>query len=226
MRNLLRPSTKRPLGNHHPNVFLATDQAHEVEVQVRKTSMVANPEPWSSGLDPDKDPDFRPSTRVTAIGDRKLYQVSAFYRYLPFYCLGFRALGIPVVTAFSLVVLLGVNFSWLTAMTNETIRGLIPMYLFGVAVSGPLGLRLLRMPFEIVLRKDSTVGARSWLRTIELRPQDIISIHTGGWSDPRRVQVHVRHKGGKICLFNQFCDFGDFLVRLRSLNPAVKIKGF
>ena len=130
-----------------------------------------------------------------------------------------------------MIVLIGiiawlVDLAHLITITNETIKGLICLFIVGVGVSAPLLLVLLRIPFEISINDDRTIGFRSWTGTVTLRPEEILSIRTGGFFDPQRRQLRIRHKGGKWCLVNAFSDFSDFLATLKVLNPAVEIKGF
>jgi hypothetical protein len=86
---------------------------------------------------------------------------------------------------------------------------------------------LITMPFAITVDEDERIiWFRDWFRSRGVHAADFISVTTGGWRDPNRANVEIRHKGGKLTLFNQFRDFRDFLERLKALNPSVDIRGF
>jgi hypothetical protein len=209
-----------------PRGFLAIEQVRVVELLVRKLVFDARPVPRTHGTDPSDDPEFRPQFAANKLDDRKIYRSPMIYRAFPLVLLGFCAIGTPILIAGIVVMLLGPSLLAWIGMANSTLQGMIVLFIFGVGVSGLLTLYFIKVPFEIAVKKDATLELRSWMRTIELRPQDIISIQTGGWNDPRRVEVRIRHEGGRMVLNNHFSDFREFLVTLKSLNPSIEIKGF
>jgi hypothetical protein len=172
------------------------------------------------------DPEFERFSASAKAGGRRIYQLPGIYRAIPLWCLAFCALGTVVVIVADVVMICAPAVTRPIAGLNETLKGMIPLFLVGVAALAILSGFLLSSPFEIAINGDHTIDFRGWTRTITLRPQDVLSIRTGSWGDPMCRGLTVRHKTGRLRLLNQFSDFHAFLDTLRSLNSAVEIKGF
>jgi len=85
-----------------------------------------------------------------------------------------------------------------------------------------MGYLFLRIPYEIQIRDDRIIEFRSVLRRTAITPEGILSIRA------KRSQMgfaDVRTSAGRIRLITQMDGFHEFLSRLKSLNPAVEIKG-
>ncbi len=226
MGDLVFGVEKSGFGGVSPCGFLGIENVRDVEALVHEALLDARPLRGHSVKGPCDDPEFRPIVGAGKLDDRMIHRLPDHHRALPLITLGLCAIGTPILIVGIILMLVGPGLlSWI-GMANSTLQGLIVLFIFGVGVSGLLTLYFIRVPYEIALKKDATIEFRSWMRTIEFRPEDIISVRTGGWNDPNRVQLHVRHKSGKMVLPNQFSDFRDFLVALKSLNPSVEITGF
>jgi hypothetical protein len=224
--NLVFGNEKARYGWVFPYGFLAIEQVRDVELLVHRW-ILSNPTiPQTFGIDPYNDPEFRTRLQAGKGEDRQVYRLSTPYRAFPLVLLGFCAIGTAILIVGIIVMLFRLDQPAWIPPASSTVQGMIPLLIFGVGASGLLALYFLKVPFEIAVKKDAMIEFRSWLRTYALRPQDIISIRTGGWNDPQRVQIDVRHKGGRLLLPNEFSDFRDFLVTLKSLNPSIEIKGF
>jgi hypothetical protein len=80
----------------------------------------------------------------------------------------------------------------------------------------------LRVPFEIRVRDDSTIEFRSMFRTTVVSPREIKSVRAKRYSVGL---VDVAHQRGAVHLLNQMDGFHDFIATIKSINPAVEIKG-
>jgi len=112
-------------------------------------------------------------------------------------------------------------------IANDVRRGVAeppPMWLFvpPIVFWGWFWYLMIRTPFELKIRQDQSVEFRSLFKRIVLAPQLIKSIKAPalvvGW-------VCVRHDSGKISMVNHFDGFYDFIWTLKSINPAIKVKG-
>ena len=87
---------------------------------------------------------------------------------------------------------------------------------------------VLTMPVEIAIHEDPTIALKSSFSRRSIPAADIISIRSFGWMyDPLGSCTQIRHKQGKIYLLNYyFPKFRDFLIAVKSMNPAVEISEF
>jgi hypothetical protein len=80
----------------------------------------------------------------------------------------------------------------------------------------------LRIPFEIKTHDDTSIEFRSVFRRTIISPIEIKSV----CAKPYALGfVDVVHQNGRVHLLSQMDGFHDFITTLKSLNPAVKIKG-
>ena len=89
--------------------------------------------------------------------------------------------------------------------------------------------RVLAMPIKIAIHDDRTIALKSSFRRCSIPAAEIISIRTVGfgWMDPHNSYTQFRHKQGKIYLLSYyFPEFRDFLITVKSLNPAVEVSEF
>jgi hypothetical protein len=213
--------------------FLAIDQAEAVENLVRETLFAAGTQPTNS---PGRS--TQQSAAPTAVS--KCYRLSLAMRLFQFVFL-----GAGILVAFCLLGNLVVFLAILIIQPQFIVDGLIPELgqfgAFGIAsaIAGGLGSLLtcllvcwlffrfaLGFPIEITVDEDRSINFRSRLRTVTIPVDNVVSIRTGDWFDPNRFQALVRHKSGKLLLVNHFSDFKDFLTTVKTLNPAIEIKGF
>jgi hypothetical protein len=80
----------------------------------------------------------------------------------------------------------------------------------------------LRIPVEIRIDETSRVHFRSVIRRQTLNMVDILSIKTPMLSPGF---VDVRYRGGTIHLMSRMDGFHDFIATLKSMNPAIEVKG-
>jgi hypothetical protein len=93
----------------------------------------------------------------------------------------------------------------------------------------PLALvthRLRTMPIQMTIDDDRTISFQSAIRSRSIPAAEIISIRTSGWMGYTSFYTVIRHKQGKIYLLNCFPQFRDFLITVKSMNPAVEVRGF
>jgi hypothetical protein len=113
--------------------------------------------------------------------------------------------------------------SYLFAVTHPTPFVFRVLLLIGLATFGWLMyLRVPKMPREISVTDDGWVDFRGREGIVRVQAADIRSIGQG----LGRGLVRVRHAGGKLWMFNRFQDFYDFLSTVKTLNPAIQVKGF
>jgi hypothetical protein len=129
---------------------------------------------------------------------------------------------------------------WLTTATKITLTTAAAV-LYVVAVSHPTPLaprllllaamivfgwlfyvRLPKMPTEIDLTHDGRVAFRSKRGAQEVHVDHIRSIGRG----LGRRTVRVKHGGGTLRLPGRINGFYDFLTSVKSMNPAIEIRGF
>jgi hypothetical protein len=80
----------------------------------------------------------------------------------------------------------------------------------------------LRIPFEIKVRDDGMIEFRSVFRRTIISPVEIESVRAKPYA---LGFIEVVHQNGRVHLLSQMDGFHDFITTLKSLNPAVKIKG-
>jgi len=112
-------------------------------------------------------------------------------------------------------------------------------YLYAVSHPTPLGPRLLllalmiifgwifyvrlpKMPTEIGVANDGWIEFRNRRGTHQVHVASIRSIGRG----IGRRTVRVRHGGGKLRLPDRVRNFYDFLATVKTMNPAIEIRGF
>ena len=80
----------------------------------------------------------------------------------------------------------------------------------------------LRIPFEITFRDDNLLEFKSVLKTTAVAPGDIVSIK----GTPLSLGfINVKHTGGTIRLLCQMTGLYELIYTVKTLNPAVEIKG-
>jgi len=111
--------------------------------------------------------------------------------------------------------------------------GVVGMIAFGLGTGTILLLaswlaihHALTMPTRITIDETGRIAFRGWRRTAEFRPDEIHSIKRGVSFNPQYAYAVVRLSRGKIYFQPQLRTFRDFLARLKTLNPAVEIRGF
>jgi len=80
----------------------------------------------------------------------------------------------------------------------------------------------LRIPFEITLRDDNLLEFKSVIKTTLVAPGDLVSIKDAPLS---LGFINVKHTGGTIRLLCQITGLYELIYTLKTLNPAVEIKG-
>jgi hypothetical protein len=80
----------------------------------------------------------------------------------------------------------------------------------------------LRIPFEITLRDDNLLKFKSVLKTTVVAPGDLVSIKGAPLS---LGFINVKHTGGTIRLICQMTGLYELIYTVKSMNPAVEIKG-
>jgi hypothetical protein len=85
-----------------------------------------------------------------------------------------------------------------------------------------IGYVYLRIPFEITLKDDNLLEFKSVLKTTAVAPGDIVAIK----GTPLSLGfINVKHRGGTIRLICQMTGLYELIYTVKSLNPAVEIKG-
>jgi hypothetical protein len=206
--------------------FLSIENVRYVEA-LAGTSLVSHAasRPVLTGLI-DDDREFSADAPPKSVGAARRYNLSRIHRVVPVALAGFTVFGATVVITGVAMLLLTPGYSLSPSWGDGAAGGVFTLLLSGVLVAGPLSLYFFRIPFEIGFTDEPMIELRSWLRTQRLSPYEVISIRTGGWNDPRAVNMVIKYKGGKLYLSNSFSNFRDFLVTLKSLNPSIEIKGF
>jgi hypothetical protein len=109
------------------------------------------------------------------------------------------------------------------AVTHPTPLGIRLLLLAGMILLGWLFyVRLPKMPTEIDLANDGWIEFRNRRGAQQVH---VASIRSIGQGIGRRT-VRVRHGGGRLRLPNRVRDFYDFLATVKSMNPAIEIRGF
>ncbi len=85
---------------------------------------------------------------------------------------------------------------------------------------------ILHTPVEIVVGPNAKLSFRGFLGSVAIPAETINSIKTGGWRDPNRQLVFIRHDKGTLVLVNDFPDFVQLLTTIKTLNPKVDVNGF
>lgn len=80
----------------------------------------------------------------------------------------------------------------------------------------------LRYPVEITVDESGRVYFRSPIRQVTLDAKDIQSIKAGAFFT---WEVCIEHRGGFIDLKRRMEGFNDFVATLKSINPAIEVKG-
>jgi len=80
----------------------------------------------------------------------------------------------------------------------------------------------LKIPFEIRFRDDNLLEFKSVIKTTVVAPGDIVSIKGAPLS---LGFINVRHTGGTIRLICQITGLYELIYTVKTLNPAVEIKG-
>ena len=78
----------------------------------------------------------------------------------------------------------------------------------------------LTVPFEITIRDTSLIEFRSVLKRTIVSAKEIESIRAWGAG-----MLRIKYKGGKLRLFYQMDGLHDFISTVKSLNPAIDLKG-
>lgn len=95
---------------------------------------------------------------------------------------------------------------------------IIPFSLGAVASIVPPLLR----PREIRLHDGGEIEFIGLLRRTRVAALEVESVKTSGGQLGFLV---LKHSGGRVTLLNQFTGFHEFLVELKTLNPAVELRG-
>ena len=82
--------------------------------------------------------------------------------------------------------------------------------------------RALSIVRRIIVRPNESIEFVTGLRHVIVPPQDIISIRPEGGHIGFLI---IRHRQGRVRLFNQFNGFHEFLSHLRSRTPGVEVYG-
>ncbi len=80
----------------------------------------------------------------------------------------------------------------------------------------------LKIPFIITVQDDNTLEFKSFLRVVNLAPQDIVAIREK-YLFPGFFQI--RHTAGKLVLTTQMTDLPELIVLIKRENPAVQVSG-
>lgn len=94
-------------------------------------------------------------------------------------------------------------------------------FVFILAIGLAIAYGWLRIPFEIRV-DDTTATFRSVFRKTEVPLAQIQSLRAKPYA---LGFVDLRHKKGTLHLLSQMTGFHDFVVSVKSSNPAVKISG-
>jgi len=131
-------------------------------------------------------------------------------------------------------------FLWSTTALKYTLTfAAAGCYAYAVTHPTPLGPRLLllacmmifgwlfyvrlpKLPTEIDVTKDGWIEFRNRRAAQQVHVASIRSIGRG----LGRRTVRIRHGGGKLRLPNRVRDFYDFLSTVKTMNPAIEIRGF
>jgi hypothetical protein len=137
------------------------------------------------------------------------------------YCVARRFLW--SVTAAKIVLTSAAGVAYVLAVTHPTPLGPRLLLLACMTAFGWLYyVRLPRMPTQIDLSNDGWVQFRGRKGTQKVHVGSIRSIGQG----IGRRTVKVRHGGGRIRMPNRVEGFYDFLSTVKSLNPAIVVRGF
>jgi hypothetical protein len=81
-------------------------------------------------------------------------------------------------------------------------------------------------PFEIEIGDDRAITFRNWFGKRVVPVADVVSIRAGGLLDPQSVGAVVRHKQGRVYIFNDFANFRGFASTMKALNPSIDVRIF
>lgn len=80
----------------------------------------------------------------------------------------------------------------------------------------------LLIPYEISLKDGDSLVFRSVLKSTVVVPKDIISIKAAGLG---AGFLHLKHIRGTIRLISQMTGLYELIYTVKSLNPAIEVKG-
>jgi hypothetical protein len=113
--------------------------------------------------------------------------------------------------------------SYIYAVTHPTPLGFRLALLACMIIFGWLFyVRLPKMPTEIDVSNNGWIEFRNRRGAQQVHVASIRSIGRG----IGRRTVRVRHGGGRLRLPNRVRDFYDFLATVKTMNPAIEIRGF
>ena len=141
--------------------------------------------------------------------------VSAYHLYVQRHA---KILIFGVLGVFTIIGLL-----FITGMLQSS-NGDGPPRVFGIFWLGIVGWYwywVLSMPHTIGVSESGSVEFISVIRTRRTTLREIESIKP----DSQFGFLIVRTGGKKIRIFNQFDGFHDFILRLKTANPAVELRG-
>jgi hypothetical protein len=131
---------------------------------------------------------------------------------------------------FPLLVIVALIFavaSTLGSATWDDAEGLGSLVVFFVVVGVP-GLLHERHSWcrEIRLGDDGTCELETKRRVIRLHVNEIRSVEYRPTNEGDNEAYTIRYQGGKLHFSERMTEFRDFLARLQTLNPGVKLTGF
>jgi hypothetical protein len=142
----------------------------------------------------------------------KLYKLYLAKPLLVFYLLMLAAwvLAGVIGTVYAVLGGFGSNGPPATAFLVMSVVGLFTAYMW------------LRIPFEIAVRDDSVIEFRSIFRRIAISPIEIKSLRAKPYALGFIDVVHTR---GRVHLLSQMDGLHEFIATIKSLNPAVQVRG-
>jgi len=112
---------------------------------------------------------------------------------------------------------------YIAAVTHPTPIGPRLLLLAGMIIFGWLFyVRLPKMPTRIDVANDGWIEFRNHRGSQQVHVASIRSIGRG----IGRRTIRVRHGGGRVRLPGRIRDFYDFLATVKTMNPAIAIRGF
>ena len=209
-------------GMHERVGFIAVERVREVETVLRKLlaggKILERP---ASGCSSDRASE-NPASLSTLQVSPKTYTLPMSLQL----AIGLFAIVFSLVTllvAFSVIAVpLGILLGLLPAAAAATVL----VSLVCLVPCAIMTHRVLTMPIEIAIDDDRSISLKSSFGIRSISAADIISIRTGGWIDPNSFYAQIHHNQGKIYLVNCFAEFREFLIAVKSMNPAVEVSGF
>jgi hypothetical protein len=135
---------------------------------------------------------------------------------------GYALLGFLLFLVFSLQAALQGRFTWAELVLPAAVIAL-------VVVGGYHTYRLeqYRKCREIRLSDDGTCELDTRAQTIRLHVSEIRAVKYHRDSESERCDYStIYYRGGKLRVSRQMGGFSDFLMRLKTLNPAVELSRF